>query len=140
MIFSVFCSIPMMSIAAFCYFLPCKFARDFTGDGVLTVVLKNFSVGSPRTFSLLRTNCIACFAAPTSISCTNGSYASPPAGQRYSVAKTNNQVTKGKDGIELIKDEEYIDPKSGVKGRFTKKIYHLGGLSRFAAVDCCLKS
>eukprot|EP01122_Echinamoeba_exundans_P013900 TRINITY_DN6156_c0_g1_i2.p1 TRINITY_DN6156_c0_g1~~TRINITY_DN6156_c0_g1_i2.p1 ORF type:complete len:385 (-),score=103.69 TRINITY_DN6156_c0_g1_i2:15-1169(-) len=48
-------------------------------------------------------------------------------GQRYSVARTNNEATKGKDGIELVEAKPWTDPTTGVQGYYTRKIYHLEG-------------
>jgi len=48
-------------------------------------------------------------------------------GQRYSTAKTCKETTKGKDGIEILESKSYTDPKTGVEGLYTLKIYHLGG-------------
>jgi len=47
------------------------------------------------------------------------------AGARYSVARLNAEVTTGKEGIELVESKDYVDEKTGVSGRYTKKVYHL---------------
>lgn len=46
-------------------------------------------------------------------------------GARYSVARINNEVTTGAEGIELVESKEYVDEKTGLPGRYTKKVYHL---------------
>lgn len=51
----------------------------------------------------------------------------PILGGRYSVARANKEVTKGKDGIELLESNSYVDEKTGREGHYTRKIYHLDG-------------
>jgi len=46
-------------------------------------------------------------------------------GGRYSVARLNNEVTTGQEGIELVESRDYVDEKTGLPGRYTKKVYHL---------------
>jgi len=46
-------------------------------------------------------------------------------GQRYSVARTSNEVTNGSEGIEVVENRLYEDERTGVEGVFTFKIYHL---------------
>jgi len=46
-------------------------------------------------------------------------------GQRYSVARTSNEVTNGSEGIEVVENRLYEDERTGEEGVFTFKIYHL---------------
>lgn len=41
------------------------------------------------------------------------------------MARLNAEVTTGKEGIELVESKDYVDEKTGVTGRYTKKVYHL---------------
>lgn len=41
------------------------------------------------------------------------------------MARINNEVTTGQEGIELLESRDYVDEKSGLPGRYTKKVYHL---------------
>ncbi len=46
-------------------------------------------------------------------------------GQLYMVAKFSRINTKGSEGVQLIKNEEYVDPVHG-KGQYTEKRVYLG--------------
>jgi len=47
-------------------------------------------------------------------------------GQLFSVAEASKAETGGGEGIEVVKNEPYDDPKQfGEKGQYTNKIYHL---------------
>jgi hypothetical protein len=41
------------------------------------------------------------------------------------VARLNSEVTTGAEGIELVETKDYVDEKTGLPGRYTKKVYHL---------------
>jgi len=45
--------------------------------------------------------------------------------QRYCTAKLSKQATTGKDGVEVLETKSYVDEKTGEKGQYTYKIYHL---------------
>jgi len=45
--------------------------------------------------------------------------------QRYCTARASREATTGKDGVELVETKEFIDEKTGDKGLYTYKIYHL---------------
>lgn len=69
---------------------------------------------------------VSCGHSPTARSATN-KYLPQFLGQRYSVARTNNEATKGKDGVELVEAKPWTDPETGITGYYTRKIYHLDG-------------
>jgi hypothetical protein len=48
-------------------------------------------------------------------------------GQVYSVARASVEATTGKEGVELVENKKYVDEKTNVQGKYTLKIYHLGG-------------
>ena len=59
------------------------------------------------------------------------------------MARLNSEVTTNAEGIELVESKDYVDEKSGVPGRYTRKVYHLEsrvpGWVKFLAPSSALK-
>jgi hypothetical protein len=51
--------------------------------------------------------------------------------KQYTYARKCFEETKGKDGIEVVVEKSYIDPRTGLPGIFSEKIYHLDGYFPF---------
>ena len=55
-------------------------------------------------------------------------------GSRYTTAewsRTATEDSKGRDGVEMLDEQPFVDPRTQVVGFYTHKIYHFGGFVLF---------